>query len=55
MTLNPLGELLGGSHALPLQGGPPVLEKAAGPTFLLVVPQLAEGLFEQVSSINLWC
>src|SRR5215216_6437531 len=50
MALNHLGKFLVGFQALPLQGSPPVLKEAAGPAFFLVVPQLAEGLLEEVGS-----
>src|SRR5262245_13804487 len=44
VPVNHRGELLVGPPALPLEGGPPVLEEAAGPALPAVVPQLAERL-----------
>ena len=45
-------ELLVGLEALPLQRVAPVLEEAPGPALPGVVPELSEGLFEQVGSVD---
>src|SRR6266851_9854530 len=52
VPVNHRGELLVGPQALPLQGGPPVLEEAAGPALPAVLPQLAERLLEQVGGVQ---
>src|SRR5262245_40553365 len=52
VPVNHRGELLVGPQALPLEGGPPVLEEAAGPALPAVVPQLAERLLEQVGRVQ---
>src|SRR5713101_1280767 len=52
VPINHRGELLVGPQALPLEGGPPVLEEAASPALPAVVPELAERLLEQVRSIQ---
>jgi len=52
MALDHLGELFVGFEPLPLQGGPPVIEKSPGPAFSLVVPELAEGFLEQVRCVQ---
>src|SRR6185437_3558985 len=46
------GELLVGLEALPSESGAPVIEEAASPAFPLVVPELAEGLFQQVRRVE---
>jgi len=45
-------ELLIRLEPLPFQTGTPVLEEAPRPAFALVVPQLAEGLFQQVGGVQ---
>src|SRR5437773_7536575 len=52
MVINHLGKLLVGLQALPLQGSSPVLKEVPCPAFFLIVPQLAKGLFEQVSRLQ---
>src|ERR1700752_5378122 len=52
MAINHLRQLFVGFKALPLQGNRPVLKEAARPAFLLIVPQLAERLLEQVSGLQ---
>src|SRR4030095_11191889 len=52
MTLDHLRKLLIGFQPLPLQGSAPVLKEAPCPAFLLVVPQLAERLLEQVGGLQ---
>jgi hypothetical protein len=52
MTINHFGELLVGLEALPFERGTPVLEEAPRSAFLLVTPQLSEGLLEQVGGVQ---
>ena len=52
VPINHRGELLVGPQALPLEGGPPVLEEAARPALPAVVPELAERLLEQVGRVQ---
>src|SRR5262249_46235978 len=52
VALNQLRKLFVGLQALPLQGRSPILKEAPGPAFGLVVPQLPEGLLEQVSDMQ---
>ncbi len=52
MAINQRGKLLIRPQALPLQGRPPILKEAPRPAFLLIVPQLAEGLLEQVGGVQ---
>src|SRR5439155_13614814 len=52
VSVNHRGELLVGPQALPLEGGPPVLEEAARPALAAVVPELAERLFEEVGRVQ---
>ena len=52
MALDHLGELLVRLEPLPLQACAPVVEEAPRPAFALVVPQLAEGLLEQVGLVQ---
>src|SRR3989442_11634735 len=52
MSINHLSELLVGFQALPLEGHAPVLEEAPCPALTLVVPELAEGLLEQVRRVQ---
>jgi hypothetical protein len=52
VPVNHYGELLVGPQALPLEGGPPMLEEAARPALAAVVPELAERLLEQVGRIQ---
>jgi len=52
MTLDHLGELLVGLESLPLQACAPVVEEAPRPSLALVVPELAEGLLEQVGRVQ---
>ena len=42
-----------GLEALPLQARAPVLEEAPRPALALVVPELTEGLLEQVGRVQL--
>jgi len=52
MTVDHLCELLVRFEPLPLERVAPVLEEAASPALGLVVPELDEGLHEQVGSIE---
>src|SRR5215468_6799428 len=52
MTLNHLGEFLKRSEPLPFECCLPVLKEAPRPPFALIAPQLAKGLFEQVSDVE---
>ena len=52
MAINHIGELLVGRQALPLEARAPVLEETPRPAFALVVPELAEGLLEQVGGVQ---
>ena len=52
MTFDHGRELLEGRKPLPAQTALPVLEEAPCPTFAFVVPELAEGLLEQVGGVE---
>ena len=52
MPIDHLSEFLVGFEALPLQARTPVLEEAACPPLALVVPELTEGLPEQIRRIQ---
>jgi hypothetical protein len=52
MPVDQLGELLVRLQALPLQLSAPVLEKLTSPGLAGVVPQLGEGLLEQVGGVQ---
>ncbi len=52
MPIDHLSEFLVGFGALPLQARAPVLEESARPALALVVPELTEGLPEQVRRIQ---
>jgi len=52
MPIDHLSKFLVGLQALPLQARAPVLKKAPRPAFSLVVPELAEGLLEQVRRVQ---
>lgn len=52
MALNHLRKFFVRLQALPLPGRAPVLKEAACPAFLLIVPQLAERLLEQVGGLQ---
>lgn len=47
MAIDPVGELLVGREALPLEARAPVLEEAPRVSLSLVAPERAEGLLEQ--------
>ena len=52
MSINHLGEFFVRFEPLPLEAGAPVVEEAPRPRFAFVVPQLPEGLLEQVSRVQ---
>ncbi len=52
MRFNHLGELLVRSQPLPFETGFPTLKEAAGAAFSAVIPQLPEGLLEDVGRIQ---
>src|SRR5438105_1092897 len=52
MPVDQLGELLVRLQALPLQLSAPVFEELTGPGLAGVVPQLREGLLEQVGGVQ---
>src|SRR5271170_6987955 len=52
MPVDQLGELLVRLQTLPFQLAAPVLEELTSPGFAGVVPQLCEGLLEQVSGVQ---
>jgi len=52
MAVDHVGEALVWLEALPLEAGTPVVEEAAGPALAAIVPELAEGLLEQVGGVE---
>src|ERR1700690_1869753 len=52
MSINHLSKFLVGFESLPLEARAPVLEEPPRPPFALVVPELAEGLLEQVGRVQ---
>ena len=52
MSINHLGEFLVRFESLPLQAGTPVLEESPRPSFAVVVPELTEGLLEQIGRVQ---
>jgi len=52
VTLDHRSELLVRSQALPLELSTPVVEELPGPGLARVIPELAEGLLEQVGGIE---
>ena len=52
MPIDQRDELLVGFEPLPFQARAPVLEEASRPALALVVPELAEGLLEQVGGVQ---
>src|SRR5271166_5164362 len=52
MTLDHLRKCLVGFQALPFQLGAPVLEELPCPGLAVVVPELTEGFFQQVSGVE---
>src|SRR5260370_33976165 len=52
MAINHVGELLVGLQSLLLERRAPVLEKAPRPAFVLVAPELAKGLIEQIGGVE---
>jgi hypothetical protein len=51
VAVDKLGELLVGRKALPLEAVPPALEKGARTLRPPEVPELAEGLFQEIRGI----
>ena len=52
MAIDYVGEALVGSEALPFEAGSPVVEETPRPAFPTVVPELAEGLLEDVGRVE---
>src|SRR5260370_22324026 len=52
MAINHVGELLVGLQSLPLERRAPVLEEAPRPAFVLVAPEFAKGLLEQIGGVE---
>ncbi len=52
MSINHFGEILKRFESLPLQTRTPVLEESPRPTLALVVPELTEGLLEQLRRVQ---
>lgn len=52
MTFDHGCELFEGFKSLPAQTALPVIEEASRPAFTSVVPELAEGLLEQVGGVE---
>ena len=52
VAVNHIGEAFVGFQALPFETGAPVVEEATRPTFAVVVPQLGEGLFEDIGGVQ---
>src|ERR1700694_2293830 len=52
MAIDHGGELLIGFQSLPFERRAPVLEEAPCPTLLLITPELAKGLLEQIGSVQ---
>jgi hypothetical protein len=51
MTVDHIGELIG-FETLPFEAGSPIVEEASCPGLALVVPQLTEGLLEEVGRVE---
>ena len=52
MAIDHVGEAHVGSEALPFEAGSPVVEEAPRPALAPVVPELAEGLLEDVGGVE---
>ena len=52
MAVNHIGELHVGRQTLPLEARAPILEEAPRPALTLIVPELAEGLLEEVGGVQ---
>src|SRR5208282_817641 len=52
VAIDHVGEALVGSEALPFEAGAPVVEEAPRPALAPVVPELAEGLLEDVGGVE---
>ena len=53
VAFDQVGELLEGLQLLPAQLGFPVLEEPPGPERIPVIPELPEGLLEQIRPVEL--
>ena len=52
VAIDHVGEALVGPEALPFEAGSPVVEEAPRPTLAPVVPELAEGLLEDIGGVE---
>jgi hypothetical protein len=52
MAIDHAGEALIGFEALPFEAGAPVVEEAPGPALAVVVPELAEGLLQNIGGVQ---
>jgi len=52
VAVDHVGEALVGPEALPFEAGAPVVEAASGPSLAPVVPELAEGLLEDIRRVE---
>jgi len=52
VAIDQVGEALIGFEALPFEAGSPIVEEAPRPGLALIVPQLAEGLFEDIGRVE---
>jgi hypothetical protein len=52
MTVDHIGEALIGFETLPFEARSPIVEEASCPGLALVVPQLTEGLLEEVGRVE---
>src|SRR6266849_4505494 len=52
VAIDHVGEALVGAEALPFEAGSPIVEEAPRPALAPVVPELAEGLLEDVGSVE---
>src|SRR5215467_2436921 len=52
VAVDHIGEALVGSEALPFEAGSPVVEEAPRPALAPVVPELAEGLLEDIGGVE---
>ncbi|HWX58287.1 MAG TPA: hypothetical protein VN024_07235 [Bradyrhizobium sp.] len=52
VAVDQVGEALVGFEALPFETGSPIVEEAPRPCLAFVVPELAEGLFEDIGRVE---
>ena len=52
VAIDQVGETLVGFEALPFETGSPIVEEAPRPCLAFVVPELAEGLFEDIGRVE---